>query len=251
MFRSDEALNEILRLRRKLGLVVGNAFRAVGWDVRRRSRILEYSLLGLRGLDIRTIVDVGANVGQFARHYMELFPRARVLAFEPLPSAYAHLASWAEGEPRVTPFNVALGDSEGCIDMIEHTMQTVSSSVLQATDVSLNIWPAQARKRTVPVQITTLDHALEDCALDAELFIKLDVQGYEDRVIRGGTAVFRRAAAALVEVNLDPLYAGQASFRHLVDALDDVGLRYAGSLDQVLFADGHVIFFDALFLRKG
>ncbi len=33
--------------------------------------------------------------------------------------------------------------------------------------------------------------------------------------------------------------------------LNQVGLVYAGSLDQVIFSDGHVMFFDALFMRRG
>jgi hypothetical protein len=147
-------------------------------------------------------------------------------------------------------FNVAVGDTQGTVPMIEHTENTVSSSILPTTDVSVGIWPAQARQRVVDVRMTTLDEAMGSGPYEPELLVKLDVQGYEDRVIRGGKQTFRRAAAAIVEVNLDSLYKGQAAFADIVAELNDVGLTYSGTLEQSLFSDGHVIFFDALFSRR-
>src|SRR5438874_9407931 len=91
------------------------AFRRVGLDVHRWKRSPKYTLLGLRALPIRTIVDVGAHDGQFSRWMTALFPAARIYAFEPLPEPYAALAAWASRAPggpagRVTTFNRALGD---------------------------------------------------------------------------------------------------------------------------------------------
>jgi FkbM family methyltransferase len=242
--------NELLRLRRKAGLIAGDAIRTLGWEVRRVSRNPEHSLLGLRSLDVRTIIDVGANTGQFAKTFLAIFPRARIISFEPIRAAFGELSSWASTEPRATAINVAVGDTEGTIPMIEHTEHTVSSSILPTTDVSVDIWPAQARQRVVDVRMTTLDEALGQRQCEPEVLVKLDVQGYEDRVIRGGKQTLRRAAAAIVEVNLDSLYKGQAAFADIVSELNAVGLEYSGSLEQSLFSDGHVIFFDALFLRR-
>jgi FkbM family methyltransferase len=249
MIEQKRAFNELLLLRRKAGLLAGNALKASGWEVRRVTRNPEHSLLGLRKLDIRTILDVGANTGQFAKTYRRLFPAARVVSFEPIPSAFLELSSWAASEPRVTALNVALGESEGSVDMIEHTQNTVSSSLLSTTETSVNIWPAQARQRMVPVAVTTLDKAVAGQALEPKVLVKLDVQGYEDRVIRGASETLRHTAAAIVEVNLDNLYEGQARFKDIVNGLDAAGLRYAGALEQTIHSDGHVIFFDALFLR--
>jgi FkbM family methyltransferase len=243
-------MKRLLQLRRRAGLVAGDAIRTLGWEVHRASRNPLHSLLGLRKLDVRTIVDVGANTGQFAKAFLETFPKARVVSFEPIPSAFRELSSWASTEPRATVFNLAVGETLGTVPMIEHTEHSVSSSILPTTEVSVDIWPAQARQRVVDVRMTTLDEATLREACEPEMLIKLDVQGYEDRVIRGGKQAFQRAAAAIVEVNLDSLYEGQARFADIVAELDSVGLEYSGSLDQVLFSDGHVVFFDALFLRR-
>ena len=79
---------------------------------------------------------------------------------------------------------------------------------------------------------------------------KLDVQGYEDRVIAGGSKIFATATACILEVCLDSLYEGQAGFLKLLTMLDALGYRYVGNLDQAYGEDGHCIFLDAVFLRR-
>jgi hypothetical protein len=51
---------------------------AIGLDVARLNKSPQYSLLGLRNLPIRTIIDGGANTGQFARMIEKVFPEANV-----------------------------------------------------------------------------------------------------------------------------------------------------------------------------
>jgi hypothetical protein len=83
-----------------------------------------------------------------------------------------------------------------------------------------------------------------------DILIKLDVQGYEDRVIRGGMETFRKARACILEINLDQIYEKQADFRDLTDMLYGLGYRYVGNLDQTYGGDGHVIFIDSVFIRE-
>jgi hypothetical protein len=96
-----------------------------------------------------------------------------------------------------------------------------------------------------------LDDALRASAgtLDSEVLIKVDVQGYEEAVIKGGRHTFERALACIVEVNIDKLYDQQASFDRLVAQLHELGLRYAGNLEQVYADNGRVIYVDAVFRR--
>ncbi len=86
-------------------------------------------------------------------------------------------------------------------------------------------------------------------ALD-DILVKLDVQGYEDRVIRGAQNIFQRAKVCVLEVSLDPLYSRQASFKDIFLLLDSLRFRYAGNLSQIYGDDGHVVFFDAVFVKQ-
>jgi len=66
---------------------------------------------------ITTIFDVGGNFGQTALRFAAAFPIAKVLTFEPVPSSYERLVMSIRGYDRVKPFNVALDDTAGTVEM--------------------------------------------------------------------------------------------------------------------------------------
>lgn len=232
-----------------LSAFIKACFKTLGLEIRRAHHDPWTTFLGLRSRRFDTIIDVGANEGQFARRILRFYPGASVHCFEPHPEAFAALSRWAvKSHKKVTVHNVALGEDEGQVFLSVHLDHSPSSSVLAATELNASLYPKTKRRSTVQVQQRTLDQTFRGCAL-GELLIKLDVQGYEDRVIRGGRETIMRSTACLLEVNLDSLYDGQASFEALVVLLGELGLRYAGNLEQAHGLDGHVVFFDALFLK--
>jgi FkbM family methyltransferase len=227
-------------------------FNLMGVDIIRLPKSPRYSLLGLRHLPIRSIIDVGANTGQFAREIITVFPQAHIYCFEPLTEPYEELRKWAEKQDgRVTVFNVALGDKVGNVEMLKHLDHSPSSSFLKTTDLSHLLYPHTQRQSPVLTQMTTLDEWIKTLpnSLTPEILIKLDVQGYEDRVIRGGRETFKITKACILEVNLDNLYEGQAEFKEIIELLYALGFKYAGNLDQIYADDGHVIFIDAVFVK--
>ncbi len=224
----------------------------LGFDVIRLHRSPQRTLLGLAGLDIGAIIDGGANEGQFARLITGFFPHAQLYCFEPLPGPFQRLSDWAQMQDgRVRCFPVALGDQEGEIEMHLHEQHTPSSSLLAATDTCHHLYPQTRAERMVPIRVSTLDRELDDVIehLPPGTLLKLDVQGFEDRVLRGAERVLARCKAVVLEVCVDPLYDGQADFFGLASLLQKFGFRYAGNLDQSYGADGHVVFFDAVFVR--
>lgn len=64
-------------------------------------------------LEVRTVLDVGANVGQSARDYLRHWPHARIHCFEPVTATFDALVRNLAGDPRVRCHRVALGSSEG------------------------------------------------------------------------------------------------------------------------------------------
>jgi len=231
---------------------IRKAFNLIGLDVVRISKAPKHTFLGLRNLPIRTIIDVGANKGQFARMISKLFQNAHINCFEPMPDLLKKLKEWAESQKgRVKVFNYALGDSEGTVEMFSHIEHSPSSSLLRTTEICERLYPFTKKQTAISVKSTTLDKAMANLSepLIADILIKLDVQGYEDRVIRGGTETFHKARACIVEVCLDKLYENQATFKNISFLLHDMGFRYAGNLEQVYNKDGHVIYIDAVFVK--
>lgn len=233
--------------------VLRSAVNRLGFDVIRLNRSPKRTLLGLSRLSIGTIIDVGANQGQFARMMSDFFPRAELYCFEPLEEPFRQLSAWAQAQnSRVHCFQLALGEHEGEMEMHLHEQHTPSSSLLAATDTCRRLYPQTQAERMTHIQVSTLDQALEDTLdyMAQEILLKLDVQGFEDRVLRGGTRVLSQCQAVVLEVSLDPLYEGQADFHGLAQLLHTAGFRYAGNLDQAYGEDGRVVYLDAMFVRR-
>ncbi len=231
--------------------LVRNLVNKLGYDIRRISGNNPRLLMGLEFQPIKTVIDVGANQGQFAGYIRDIFPQAKIFCFEPIPDAVKKLKKWGEmqdNKVEVLPF--ALGDTNGKVTMFHHLDHSPSSSLLKTTRTVEGLYPQLKKQELIEVFLKTLDESMKPYALENDIFIKLDVQGFEDRVIRGGQKTLRRAKACLLEMNLDSLYEGQASFESLVTQLYQLGYHYAGNFNQEYnFHDGHVVFLDAMFVK--
>src|SRR5437867_4351128 len=104
------------------------ALNLFGSDIVRIHQNPKHTLLGLKQFPIRSIIDVGANEGQFARAISKFFPNAHLYCLEPLPDPFKKLSEWAGSQNgKVKVFNVALGDSEGTVEMLSHLEHSPSS----------------------------------------------------------------------------------------------------------------------------
>jgi FkbM family methyltransferase len=226
--------------------------RYLGVDIQYLSKVPRYNALGLRSMNIRTVLDVGANSGQFVRYMRATLPNAKVICFEPLAEPFGELRTWANSQNgAVSVHNLALGDRNCDIEMYQHTEFSPSSSLLHSTATSHLLFPLTRGEKPVAVQMMTLDTFMEQSrtAIEPNLLIKLDVQGYEDRVIRGGLRTFAMAKACISEITFDNLYDGQCTFKDVCSLLDELGYRFSGTFEQFSAPDGHAIFADLLFLR--
>jgi len=130
--------------------VIKKAFNFIGLDVTKISKSPKHSLLGLQKLPINTIIDVGANTGQFAGMIERVFPEARIYCFEPIPEAFKQLGKWSKQKNgKVNAFNLALGDSEGEIEMLYHTDHSPSSSILKTTEICEKYYPFTKSQQTM------------------------------------------------------------------------------------------------------
>ncbi len=233
--------------------LIRKVFNSAGFDIIRKKIPSKHTLLGLEHLPIRSVIDVGANTGGFARMILGIFPEAHIYSFEPLPAPFKELSKWVKNQNgRIKAFNIALGDKEGDVKMFYHLKHSPSSSLLKSTEVCERLYPVMKKQISISIKLTTLDQVIASISelLIPDVLIKIDVQGYEDRVIRGGRETFRRRAKALIlEVGLDSLYENQPTYKDILFLLDELGYRYVGNVSQVYADDGHVIYIDAVFMK--
>jgi hypothetical protein len=101
------------------------------------------------------------------------------------------------------------------------------------------------------VKIACLDNALSNKNLEKPILIKVDVQGYEGKVILGGKKIFSQADIVIVELSFCELYLGQPLFEIINQELNQLGLFYAGCICQLCSPDDNSILQqDALYLRR-
>ena len=202
----------------------------------------------LETLGIGTLVDVGANTGQFARHFRELRPDCLVYSFEPLRECFEELEATMRG-PGFTAFNVALGESEGETTIMRSGFSP-SSSLLAMETAHKDLYPFSAAITPETVALRRLDSYLDDIAIRDGLLVKIDVQGAEAQVLKGGRRLLSRADAVIAEVGYLPLYRGQATIQQIAELLDGCGLAFMGIVDQIVRSpDALPVYGDALFVR--
>jgi len=221
-----------------------------GLDVRRRlphRRMFQW----LEQYNINTVIDIGANTGDFAVMMHGVLPRATVYAFEPLQECYDRLVANMAGIKSSEAFPFALGDSETRAD-IRRSSYSPASSFLRFSELLHATFPYTTDCTLQPVQVRRLDTvAREDLKLVDNVLIKIDVQGYEDKVIAGGLDTISRAAVLVVETCFCELYEGQPLFPAIYESLVRLGFSYGGSLEQTTNpVDGRVMWSDSVFVRK-
>lgn len=200
------------------------------------------------GLDIGSVVDVGANIGQFSLLVATLHPDVRIFAFEPLPGAAERYARLFEGEARVRLFRAALGPGRG--EAVLHiSARNDSSSLLPISDVQSRIFPGTEEIGTESVTVGPLADFVSRENLRAPALLKIDVQGFELEVLRGAGEMLDAFEWLYVEVSWMPLYEGQALADEVIAYVEAHGFVRVGEYNAARDSEGAKIQADLLFRR--
>jgi FkbM family methyltransferase len=211
---------------------------------------LRLNVKWLRDANIRTVIDIGANTGQFSGAARAVFANASIYAFEPVPKCFRHLSKRFSADKDTVVFPWALGDQTGQVEFHENAY-TQSSSVLELEDLHRTSRAWAARAQSIDVEMKRLDDLASQINVRENLLVKIDVQGYEYEVLEGGKNIIGRADIVLVETAFKALYKGEASFDRLYRSLSKLGFQYAGNLNQASdLVSGRPIFADAIFVRR-
>lgn len=205
------------------------------------------SALKNQGLRFSTIIDGGANVGQFARAAAELYPDARVISIEALPDVANELRRNLSDLQRMRIIQSAVGE-EARETTFHRNTYTLASSVLPPDAGYERSFPGHAFS-TVRVPMNTLDALLQDEPLTPPVLLKLDLQGYELQALRGAARTLERSDYVLLETAFKPVYEQEPLFEDVYALLRQSGFRFRSPVDFLSDASGEIIQMDALFER--
>jgi FkbM family methyltransferase len=233
---------------------VKSTFRSLGFDLRRfnpaNSEAAQLkAMLAVNRINI--IFDVGANTGQFGRVLRSVGYRGKIVSFEPLVNAHEQLLKASRGDPLwEVATRGAIGSEEGEIE-IHVAGNSQSSSVLGMLDAHSDAAPESRYLDKEKVPLYRLDSLLPSyLSQDMVPFLKIDTQGYEDRVIKGAKGVLSQITGLQLEMSLVPLYEGQKLYPEMMEVVSAAGFKL-WSMSQV-FVDPHtgrLLQVDATFFR--
>jgi FkbM family methyltransferase len=188
-------------------------------------------------LKIKSIIDVGANEGQFVLRLIKKGFKGNVLSFEPVSKAYNKLLLNAKKNKKYTSWNVAercgLG-SRNFSDNIFVSEHHESSSLLNILPKHTNLKPLSKTISIEKINVRKLDDFYEEIIkFDKNLFLKIDTQGYELEVLKGATKTLELMAGLTVEVSLTRLYDNQPLWLDIINFLEKKGF-VVWAVDRVM-----------------
>lgn len=236
--------------------MVRRVLNRLGYEVRRVNRPSAgsspdiWTWLRMSG-SIRTILDIGANNGEFAEYLSTYFDAKKTIAIEPLPGCAAQVRQREKAIRNLTVFECAVSDHEERAVLYENSYAP-ASSLLPVSKISADEFPQTAgHQKEVEVAVHRLDDLIDPGTLEEVILIKIDVQGLEDKVIRGGENTFRAARFVLIEMSFVPMYDGQPLFEEVHELLVGIGFRFAGIKNQVDSpTTGQPLFMHCLYINK-
>lgn len=189
---------------------------------------------------LKTVIDIGANKGQFSLLARHCFPKARIIAFEPLPAAAAKFRSVFSNDSQVTLHPVAVGMTSQKTVM-HLSARDDSSSLLSIRTLQSEIFPGTQEIGTLEVRVEPLDRMISTADLLEPALLKLDVQGFELSALKGCEGFLPRFEHVYLELSFVELYEGQALADEILLYLRQQNFELKGIYNLTYDAQGRAV----------
>jgi FkbM family methyltransferase len=175
----------------------------------------EFWLLStLASFPLSCFIDAGANVGDWTAEVKKNFPAATIHSFEILPKTFASLSKNTAGLSGVNLVNCGLSDRSG--DLQLHCFEG-HSGLTSAVDFP---HPEQFQHTAIDAHVITGDSYIAENSIEHVDFLKIDVEGMEDKVLGGFEETIRRGAIDMIQfeyglVNIQTHFLLRDFYEHL------------------------------------
>lgn len=217
-------------MRRVLHRTLKRAGQLVGLDVRWHVRRPEHALstlLELYAVDI--VLDVGANIGNSGDYLRNIGFCGRIVSFEPVAELYSQLERKAARDRRWHCERLALGDVRAEMNINVSGGDGSASSFLEMTDTIPENAPELKHSSSETVIVDTIDSVVgRYCGERDRIFLKLDAQGYEKRILHGAKDSLHRVVGMKIELSIVQSYEGEPLICEMLPYLYDLGFRLHG-----------------------
>lgn len=181
----------------------------------------------LKKYHIGTFVDVGALDGHVSKSINHIFPKTKIFVFEPILEKYNLIKSKIKSSNIIVE-NIALSDRQGESNFHEYDY-TGASSLLYPEPKNKEIFGKHILK-SYPVKLLTLDKYFKNKKLKKPIVLKMDTQGTENLIIKGGGKFLKDVSLIIVETSFVNFYQNQCSFEDIYLSLEKLGFVYKGKI---------------------
>jgi FkbM family methyltransferase len=171
----------------------------------------------LKRLKINCVLDVGAHTGESVRLLRRIGFRGVILSFEPHPDCFKSLCSAFCNDPYWKGFNIALGSKNELksLNMAKLSFHSsfLSSRIIKTTRV------ANVRMKRLD---SIIDSLLEDI-VRPRVFLKIDTQGYDLKVVEGASGCMERILGLQSEISVTPVYEDMPHYLKSLASYESLG----------------------------
>ncbi len=173
---------------------------------------------------INTVIDVGANAGQFAIAASKIYPKVHLYSFEALPSLLTVLEKNTKEIENIKIFNFALGDVKGDIEFFQNDY-SLASSALEIHKNQTDLFPETGGVKKIKIKSETLDDISSEIKFNSPVLLKLDVQGYEKKVLAGAVKSMKKIDYLLFETSFTAMYNSEPLFDEMNSYAKELGFE--------------------------
>ncbi|TSC88485.1 MAG: hypothetical protein G01um10145_888 [Microgenomates group bacterium Gr01-1014_5] len=170
----------------------------------------------LKNYNVATVIDVGASSGKVTHVLHSIFPNAKIYSFEPIRSESDKIRR----SENVTVENVALSNKSGAATFYQSHYSPTSSLLIPLQKI---------HTEKITVQTITLDSYFKNIKLEEPVLLKIDTQGTEKLILKGGENLLKRVSIIHIETSFASLYKNQSLFKEVYELLVKAGFEYSGS----------------------
>jgi FkbM family methyltransferase len=197
-----------------------------GWDNKHYRRLLHWRDAGFCP---QVVYDIGAHVGDWTEMCQAIYAPRDCYLFEPQKDYLERARPRQSRQGNWNFLPVALGDveKEGVLHLTQNRAATSLLTSIPDGDLFAETRSmGQTRVRVVPLDILVRQEKLPPPDL-----VKIDVQGFEAKVIAGGTVTLRQAKRIVIETSLCPIYEGQPLLPEILEILSGWGFQFVDFSD--------------------
>lgn len=199
---------------------------------------------------IDMVVDVGANMGQFSLLVSHMHPTCKIVAFEPLEVPAKIFTKIFRKSENVVLFRCALGDANAS-KWMNVSKSIDSSSLLKITKNQIEEFPGTDKIGEELVDVKSMSDCFCAADISAYSLLKIDVQGYELAVLKGGSSLLKNFLWIYVELSFKHLYGQQTTADEVIKFLDSYDFKLIGVYNPSYNVNtGLCVQCDFLFERK-